>query len=175
VVLDLQIYKGTRFTSESKLDTKLFQKEMNLYLYIPPDSFHRETTLRSFISSEIIRYRKCCFHDKDFYEAKALFYNRLLRRAHTPAFLQPLFEAHICRAEVLTPKTQNRILLDKKYPPVFKITNTPRFKHSELKDVVAPPHDLKFHPDFELLFNRSNPIICYKRTDNIIDLLSRKI
>jgi hypothetical protein len=178
-VLDLQIYKGVRHNTENKLDIKLYQKEMNKYLYIPPDSFHRPSTLRSFISNEIKRYRKCCVHDEDFLNSKRLFYNRLIDRNHCPQFLQPLFEINYDRSSLLasiitnssSAETSNKT---KVMPTVFKILNTPRFKHSDLKGLLAVPDDLLHHPAFETLFNGRQPLVCYKRSNNIREILVKK-
>jgi hypothetical protein len=179
-VLDLTIYKGSRFNSENKLDSKLYQKEMNLYLYIPPDSFHRPTIFKSFISSELKRYRRCCTHDSDYEDAKRLFYDRLVAREYTQEFLQPLFEINYSRSSLLTTasasnddQTSNNKRNNKR-PAVFKILNTPRFSHPQLKELLNVTTEQKEHPDFNCLFQGRQPIICYKRSHNVRELIVKK-
>ena len=41
--MDLVIFKGNRFCQKGLLDIKIFQKEQNLYAYIPQKSNHKNT------------------------------------------------------------------------------------------------------------------------------------
>ncbi len=90
--LDLTIYKGERFDTENKLDTKIFQKSFNKYVYVPPTSFHKQTSVNSTIISELKRYRTICYHDTDFYVAVNNFKLRLMQRGYTKEALTALFK-----------------------------------------------------------------------------------
>lgn len=81
----------TIFNHNNKVATKIFQKPLNKYSYIPPFSKHPPATIRGFIKGEIIRYHRLSTLDKDFKEIKNLFYQRLLQRGYTENFLKEIF------------------------------------------------------------------------------------
>jgi hypothetical protein len=85
---DLTIVNG-------RLETTLFVKEQNLYLYIPPHSSHPRGVFTGLIFGQVLRIRCLCSKQSDADDRKKQFYTRLLPRGHTNDFLQPLF----CRAE----------------------------------------------------------------------------
>lgn len=49
IFLDLEIYKGDRFRSSGKLDTKLFLKKNTMFQYLPYDSGHPRAVLKGLI------------------------------------------------------------------------------------------------------------------------------
>jgi hypothetical protein len=172
-LLDLTIFKGPRFYTAGILDMKLYQKDMNRYLYIPPDSYHRKCILKNFILNEIRRARICCSSYEDYIRSKDIFYNRLLRRNYSHSFLRPLFDILHNREDLLRHSpTSNRSSLHT--PTVFKIPNTPRFSHNQLKHLIEIPEDLHEHPIFYEIFQGRNPIICYKSTYNLKTLINKK-
>jgi len=84
IFLDLEIHiKG------STLTTKTYQKEMNLYLYIPPFSAHPPSCFKGLISSELRCYWLQNSH-KDFKNLLRKFINRLLDRGHTLDYITPI-------------------------------------------------------------------------------------
>jgi hypothetical protein len=171
-ILDLTIFKGRRYETTGILDIKLFQKQMNKYQYIPPDSFHTRSTIKGFISGEIRRARLCCSNDDDFISAKSQLYRRLKDRNYTDAYLQPLFETTYDRNQLITPL--ERVSTTKNNnPTTFIIQHSPRFTHEQLKNVIKFPEELEDHPHFHNIFNGFQPIICYQRSNNIHDLLNK--
>jgi hypothetical protein len=171
-ILDMTVFTGDRYKNQNKLDIKIFQKEMNKYLYIPPDSYHTKASLRSFISSELRRYRILCTNDIDYNTIKTLFYQRLARRDYTSKFLNPLFQVELNRNSLLYPPKNNKTSKSIA-PTVFKIFNTPRFSHNQLKDMLKIPEELMHHPHFTSVFHCKQPTICYKRTRNIKELIDK--
>jgi hypothetical protein len=170
-MLDVTIFKGERYNNHKHLDTKVFQKEMNKYLYTPPDSYHTKAALRSVIGSELRRYRVLCTNIEDFQEIKSLFYHRLLKRDYTPKFLNPLFQIELDRNTLLYPPAISKKLNS---PTVFKIYNTPRFSHTLLKELIRIPDEQLLHPHFAEIFYGKQPIVCYKRTRNIKELIDKQ-
>ncbi|KAL7503236.1 hypothetical protein ACHAXN_001050 [Cyclotella atomus] len=77
------------------LETTLFEKEQNLYLYIPPHSSHPRGVFTGLIFGQVLRIRRLCSKQSDADNRIKQFYSRLLARGHSNDFLQPLF----CRAE----------------------------------------------------------------------------
>lgn len=74
--LDTTISKSNRFKHYALLDTTLYQKPMNKYLYLPPFSFHRRSVFSSYITSEIKRYCILCSNIHDFHDNKYKLYTR---------------------------------------------------------------------------------------------------
>ena len=64
-------------TNNGKIKTKTYQKEMNLYLYIPPSSAHPAGMIKGLIYSAIRRYKRQNTDRKDFVEMVRLLYQRL--------------------------------------------------------------------------------------------------
>ena len=101
--LDITIYKAPSSTSmnQCQLFTKLFQKPMNKYIYIPPSSFHPKHIYKSFIRGEIRRYRLVNSTDQDYHESKQLLFNRLISRGYDPIYLNVLFRIDFNRDQLL--------------------------------------------------------------------------
>jgi hypothetical protein len=74
--LTLTIDEAGRITS------KTYQKEMNLYLYIPHISAHPSSVFDSFIEGQIRRYWLQNTHHGDFINIIGLFFDRLLQRGY---------------------------------------------------------------------------------------------
>ena len=54
--MDLYIYKGDQFLSTGILDFKIFQKDINRYMYIPYKSGHVFHTINNYVLGKIKRY-----------------------------------------------------------------------------------------------------------------------
>jgi len=58
---------------QDQIQTKTFQKELNLYLYIPPTSAHPSSCFKGLITGELIRYWTQNTQEKDFIHITQLF------------------------------------------------------------------------------------------------------
>ena len=95
--LDLLIHKGHRFTTHRIFDTRVHQKKMNLYLYIPYHSHHTSSSKRSFIQTELIRYIRNSSDQQDYIQLMHVFFQRLRDRGYPSWFLEPIFHSiHYC-------------------------------------------------------------------------------
>ena len=187
VFLDITISKGERYKLNGRLDVSLYQKPANSYLYLPPSSHHTSAVFKFTIISELRRYRINCSADSDFSSYKSLFYDRLIARGYTHSYLDPLMHIHFDRAEILAdliqkrkPSAVNNPLnhlncinkQNKSAPLVFKTFNTPRENQIDLRSCLATGEEIWQDPDSEFIFTeRRNPIICFKRTKNLKELL----
>jgi hypothetical protein len=90
--LDLVICKGTRFCASGLFDISLFQKEVNIYAYIPLKSLHPEHTIINFILGELKRYVKCNSEELAFVKNKKNFFLRLRARGYDKLFLKKQFD-----------------------------------------------------------------------------------
>ena len=74
-----------------RIVTTLFEKDLNLYLYIPPFSSHPRGVFTGTISGQILRIRRLCTYKSDADDRIKEFHSRLLARGHSPDNLAPLF------------------------------------------------------------------------------------
>ncbi len=75
--------------SRSKISTSTYQKEMNLYLYIPPKSAHPPSCFKDLIHGELQRYWNQN-NPTDFQNITTNFIQRLVERGHTIEDITPL-------------------------------------------------------------------------------------
>jgi hypothetical protein len=87
VFMDLNISIGPN----RKIIYSTFQKEMNLYLYIPPGSAHPRNMLRGLIFGRLRAYWLQNTYRKDFIRMATLLARRLIARGYILAQLMPLF------------------------------------------------------------------------------------
>ncbi|KAL3792100.1 hypothetical protein ACHAWO_010041 [Cyclotella atomus] len=116
-----------------RLHCMVYQKEQNLYLYIPPHSFHPKGVLTGLIFGQVLRLRCLCTLSTDADVKIHQFYERLRHRGHTDESLQPLFR----RAEENTLNYINRNAED-------------RERLSKLKSIDSRKQvyfHLQFHPE----------------------------
>jgi len=80
--MDLTIFKGPQFTSTSKLDTRLFVKKLNRFLYLPFTSAHPLPVKKGFIRGELIRIIRASSSFKLYLEDRAKFIAHLRVRGY---------------------------------------------------------------------------------------------
>lgn len=93
VFLDLTISKQQRFQQQSIFDLTIYQKEMNLYLYIPYNSFHTMSMKKSFIGTELQRYIRNTSSEHEYIKIRSLFHQRLLDRGYPRRTLDSIFSS----------------------------------------------------------------------------------
>lgn len=92
--------------SNGGIETTLFEKKQNLYLYIPPSSAHPPGMISGLIFGGVLRIERLCSKKEDVENKLVQLYRRLLRRGYTPSKLIPLFvkaranaKAYLARSE----------------------------------------------------------------------------
>ena len=76
----------------TKLRTTLFEKELNLYQYIPPHSAHPPSVLTGLVLGNCHRIYTLCSDPEDVTSLLRMFYYRLQARGYTENKLVPLFD-----------------------------------------------------------------------------------
>eukprot|EP00956_Cyclotella_meneghiniana_P041385 scaffold225046_cov56-Cyclotella_meneghiniana.AAC.2 len=76
---------------DNHIETKLYEKDMNLYLYLPPHSSHPRGVFTGLVFGQILRTRRLCTHSADADSSINDFWERMLARGHTQESLAPLF------------------------------------------------------------------------------------
>ena len=90
-------------TTFDKIILKIYQKERNIYQYIPPMSEHKPTIFNNFVKQELRRYKVSCTNDIDFIEILELFKHRLVSRG---------YDLDIVTTALLTLPTRKQLLTD---------------------------------------------------------------
>ena len=93
------------------LGFKLFEKALNLYLYLPPNSAHPPGILKGLIYGMVLRLRRLTSDDNNIFNHVLDLYRRLRQRGYSAATLQPLFEAAMLRTEGSTRQKTDKKLL----------------------------------------------------------------
>jgi hypothetical protein len=91
ILLDVRAFKGERHRATGILDTEVYQKEMNLYLYTPPTTEHPRSSHHGLIKGEMIRYITKSSSFKAFVDIACMFYQRLRARGFSSALLAEAF------------------------------------------------------------------------------------
>jgi Reverse transcriptase (RNA-dependent DNA polymerase) len=159
VFLDIEIYKGKRFYDSNQLDIRLYQKPMNLFLYIPFNSFHISSIKRNMITNELRRYIKCCSLRSEYIEYKKKFYTRLRARGYPGAYLIPLLNSvkYDERPSLLYDMRRKK----KRSFTRFIIDNNPSISRSEMYSILNEGWPL----------NDSAPSLTFKRSKTLKDIL----
>ena len=83
---------------KDQIITSLYEKSMNLYLYIPPHSAHPPGVLTGLVSCNILRIHSLCSEQDYINRHMKEFYARLLVRGYQRDFLIPAFSKGITGA-----------------------------------------------------------------------------
>jgi len=95
-----------------RLRTTLFEKNLALYLYIPPNSAHPPGILTGHVYGEVLRIHRLCMDEDDIANRVKIFYDRLIARGHTSSSLLPLFKKALANArKFLTTSEEERLAL----------------------------------------------------------------
>ena len=94
VMLDLEFSLHTNTTSINEkivsydnISHKIYQKERNIYQYIPFVSEHKSSIFTNFILQELKRYSLFCTDENDFLNIVKCFTDRLLARGYPPELM----------------------------------------------------------------------------------------
>ena len=110
--LDLTIkVKPSVALNNCTLSFQLYEKALNLYLYLPPNSAHPPGILKGLIYGMVLRIRRLTSNDKLVTEHILDLFRRLRQRGYSLATLKPLFVAAMQRTEgELKLKTKKKLL-----------------------------------------------------------------
>ena len=185
--LDLTIYQD----DSGHLQTKTFEKKLNLHLYIPQHSAHPPGVLQGMIYGNLRRFKNQNSKVSDYIEISKKFFNHLLARGYNREQIKPIFmkavskfenEKHHQKPTVINNEKENeerdRIFIHLQYHPrdisrrtiqmLFNKTcmnDKSEFSFKEFKDEEPP-----FGNGGTLQLKRAT--IAYSRGPNIRDRVS---
>lgn len=154
--LDTTVFKGPNFLIDSKLDIKVFFKGTDTHALLHKHSFHPQHTFKGIVKSQILRFKRICTREEDFWRAVKTLFKALLNRGYPRNFLrrslQTLQEGGERDEGSLIPLITN-------FSSMSGILNR-KFK-SNFERVLSPA---------EIMPN-SRVISAYKRNKNLMDIL----
>ena len=87
----IYIYKGEKFFSYGFLAFRIFQKQINRYMYIPRKSGHVSHTIKNYVLGELKRYIRYNSLKLSFLKIRTLFFSRLRNRGFKKIWLRKQF------------------------------------------------------------------------------------
>jgi hypothetical protein len=161
--LTLRIHQNT-------IDYSLFEKILNLYLYLPAHTAHPPGVLNGTIAGMLTRiFRLTANIDRSFRMVKNLF-RRLCQRGYRSDVLRPLFEKHLTRTynKVMKELTQSNITTSLSVDPT-PVPTPPQslFLHCPYHPANPPPAAI--HHLFNKVFNPIGdiPLADLKNMDHV--------
>ncbi|CDR48584.1 RHTO0S18e03334g1_1, partial [Rhodotorula toruloides] len=131
--LDIHLYlrKDTVTPGKVTLHTKVYQKPLNAYQYIPWSSYHPESVKLAFIKGELTRYIRISSSYSDYLRVAQLFWKRLRRRGYPVRWLRRAFKMvtyHSQRAVSVVDRakgdtTRSPLVYHIEYNPVWDFVN----------------------------------------------------
>lgn len=165
------------------ITSTLYEKALNLYLYIPPHSAHSPGVLAGLVMGNVLRMFQLCSHQADCQIKIQEFYRRLLKRGYKPSTLLPMFTKAIenARAHQARNDTEQTAIKSARvsaaerqayFHLLYHPDNPPAHQLQSLwRDRVATPVGA---PPFNLLHNHEGEnipvdqlILAYHRAPNL--------
>ena len=95
----------TIMLNNGRITAKIYQKTINLYLYIPPHSAHPPGMIKGVIFGILRHYFEQNSDKKDFIYVTKLFFKGLIARGWDPATIKPIFLSVFDKIQNETPST----------------------------------------------------------------------
>ena len=92
VSVSLEVAPGVLYqATKATIVTRVFQKALNAYLYIPWKSCHSDASKKSWVKGELIRYVRLSSKEEDFKEIVKMFSSRLRAWGYPGRWLRSVF------------------------------------------------------------------------------------
>ena len=134
--LDITIYKGNRFATSGRLDTKPFFKSTNKFQYLPYNSAHPKSVFRSLIKGELTRLLRAS-SSEDTYKQVVSKMTTIFRNRNYPPYLirKTIKEVPFSnRKEILSIKTKQPC----KHETFLVLNYTPDLDTREIQKIIRP-------------------------------------
>ena len=105
--LDLTISTNISSPTNSNIQYKLFEKALNLYLYLPPNSAHPPGILKGLIYGMVLRMHRLTSDKSSLTSNVIALYRRLRQRGYSPAVLRPIFLSAVFRSDKKQEQTKS--------------------------------------------------------------------
>lgn len=86
--LDTTVFKGPQFSTEGRLEVKVFFKGTDTHALLHKNSFHPKHTFRGIVKSQLLRFKRICSRGEHFMEAVQVLFAALRKRGYGRTFLR---------------------------------------------------------------------------------------
>jgi hypothetical protein len=169
---------------DDTIETTIYEKKLNLYLYLPPHSCHPPGVLKGLIFGFAYRAKSLCTNPNDRIPFLRKCYHRLLHRGHSIAKIKPIFHEAIAKVLRSAPISTTNEKIQDTLQPLFlhlkynPFDPAPRELQDIFKDTIVSPSDRPLITDVDTLnnfdakpdFNRM--IVCYSGQRKLGTILS---
>ena len=168
--LDVNVFKGSRFTTDGILDLETHFKPTNSFMYLHRRSSHCPHVFNGLIRGEAVRYVRNTNNEKTISKLMKQFRIRLKERGYSDEEIYTNIQKalSINRKELLKSKESTKdipLVLITKYNPGLKKIKKYIMKHWHL---------LKYDETCEPILSE-NPMVAYKRHKNLGDILTSSL
>jgi hypothetical protein len=169
--MDLTIFKGPRLR-HGGIDTKLYVKPINRFLYLPYNSYHTVNAKSAFVLSELHRFLLNNTLEENFVADKAAFLAHLRARGHPFRTLRNPFDAVLFRdRDALLARLRAPPPPKPPTPPVFILNHDPVVEALDVNSALRKHWHL-IRGDPSLPFDRP-PMLVRCNQSNILALSRR--
>ncbi len=145
IFLDIYIFKGYRFLKDQLLDTQVYFKPTNKFLWLNAFSCHPQTLLDGVIIGELVRYIRLCSSHGAYNQAKSTLWKSLMKRGYDPKHTKKVFgrvkyKERIRRLQIVKKRKQKRTKGFKVHSPYH-----PYFQKLTWRQVVFLKGKLSFY------------------------------
>lgn len=174
IFLDLDISIKNR-----KIATKIYEKDLNLYLYIPPHSCHSKGVLKGLISGMVYRAKCLCTDTTDIVPFLVKCHQRLLDRGYQDEDIRPLFKEAI--STYFGPNQLDIPTIEKTRPIFLHVNVNPADPPSsyfqelfsqELATQATNPEETPSDDKSEYSVTCDRMTVCYHGAKNLKSILS---
>ena len=171
--LNLTIFKGLNFKENGTLDTKVYSKPFNNFLYLPFSSAHAPHQKKAFVKGLIVNAVTCCNHFQYYISYISLVYTRLRNRGYPASLLNPIFrDVKYYDRDVYL----NR-LRDKEDKNGWFFLNLPFNSNFASLNISAILREnwsiISDVPEVAHYFDRE-PVLCWSKTSNVADMINSR-
>lgn len=146
IYLDIVIYKGQRYQSTRRFDTKTFFKPTNKFLYLPSISNHPPAQKKGIIKGEAIRCLRGCSDKENWLIALRTIFSGMMARGYHPTAIK---------------KELKKVRFEDREKYIFENSESKRPKK---RMVMTEYHkDLRKNWNRILAFNPVRPLLIQKR------------
>jgi hypothetical protein len=169
IFLDLHISIGPNRT----ILTKTYQKEMNLFLYIPPLSAHPEGVLKGLVFGNLRRFWTQNSDINDYILISYQFFQHLLDRGHNATHLAHLFMSAASKFDAESRMTSVQLTMSKKISQAEPKDTL--FFHLEYHPRGIPRHTIRdiYNESLEPHSGFKRMVVAFSRPKNLRDALMR--
>lgn len=173
-VLDLTVYKGTKFKKHNRLDFMLYRKKHYAFQYLPFRSFHDTASKKAWIASELKRIIKASDSFDKYIECRAIFLKKLLDRQYPVKLLEKICKqvTYNQRHDLLYSTSKRAEKKTRPAPNVFISQNRTQYNDLNLTKTLRLGWNA-FTRTRDPQWETQSPILAKRATVNLFSILRK--